>query len=316
MSTLCVGYVASDFAGRRGAANRAALPSEVTFFVFDIYQKHALEHTLPGAEVICAAHLPAGDWEKIRFKTGPKRMAGELALSALQEIHLLKPHRFTLDWDGRERDKNEFLDKIRLDPSRVRDFGAMWPASVPNGPKLMFKSYPGCFCHRRLDEGGLALAEVVSRELATREHSAEPLRILDMGCGCGLVSCLIASVVPNTALTLIDSHARAVEAAMENVKSFGYDAEVVLADDGIAALKNAKHRFDVFVGNPPYYSDYRIADLFLDTAKKALKWGGVCYTVCKNAAGLEPIQKRYFPEVEIIRRRGYAVLKSVHKEEQ
>ncbi len=302
--------------GRKSREAPAALPADAVFFVLDIYQKHALEHVFPAAKVICAAHLPAGDWDEIRFKVGPKRMAAELALSLLQEIHLLKPRHFTLDWVGRERDKNEFLDKVRNDPKRVRDFGATWPASVPGGPKLMFKSYPGCFCHRRLDEGGLALAEVVARDLAAQPTPEEARRLLDMGAGCGLVSCLIASVVPKLQLTLIDSHARAIEAATENVVTFGYPAEVVLADDGIAALKGAKHRFDIFVGNPPYYSDYRIADLFLDTAKKALKWGGVCYTVCKNAAGLEPVQKRYFPEVEIIHRRGYAILKSVHKEEK
>lgn len=314
MSTLWAGYSASDFAGRWGEAARAALPPDAVFFVFDVYQKHALEHVLPGAHVVCAAHVPPGEWDEIRLKTGPKRMAGELALSLLQEIHLLKPRRFTLDWEGRERDKNEFLDKIRKDPDRVRDFGATWTASVPGGPRLAFKSYPGCFCHRRLDEGGLALAEVVARDWAGKTAEGEPRRLLDMGCGCGLVSCLVASVVPNLSLTLIDSHARAVEAARENVASFGYPAEVVLADDGIATLKNAKHRFDIFVGNPPYYSNYRIADLFLDTARKALKWGGACYTVCKNAAGLEPVQKRYFPSVEIVQRRGYAVLKSIHKE--
>ena len=69
--------------------------------------------------------------------------------------------------------------------------------------------------------------------------------------------------------------------------------------------------FDVFVGNPPYYSDYRIAEVFLETAVRALKPGGVCYQVVKNAAGLEPVQRRYFPDVEVIRRRNYCVLKSV-----
>ena len=35
------------------------------------------------------------------------------------------------------------------------------------------------------------------------------------------------------------------------------------------------------------------------------------YTVVKNDAGLRPVQERYFPNVEVIRRRGYCVLKSV-----
>ena len=169
---------------------------------------------------------------------------------------------------------------------------------------LAFTSFPGCFCHRRQDEGGLALAEVAARELAGRN-----VRLLDMGCGCGLVGFLVKSVTPGADLVMVDSHARAVEAANVNARNFGYAAEVILSDNGTPARMDGT--FDVFVGNPPYYSDYRIADVFLQTAVRALKPGGVCYTVCKNAAGLEPVQKTHFPAVEIIKRRGYAVLKSV-----
>jgi len=303
--TLLVGYKAADLA-------KVALGDDVTVHVLDIYHQHAIEKTWPGVKVVCTPHLPEGPWDVIRFRTGPKIMSGELSLDLLQEIHLLKPAHFELDFVGKERDRNELLDKIKGDPDRVRSFRATWVASVPGGEKRTFCSYPGCFCHRRLDEGGLALAEVVCRDLM--EVGGE-VRILDMGCGCGLVGLLIADRLAtstrNFNLTLIDSHARAIEAAKENAAALGVAAEVVMADDGITHLKGAKHAYNVFVGNPPYYSDYRIADVFLDTAKKALAYGGVCYTVCKNAAGLEPVQKRYFPEVEIIRRRGYAVLKSI-----
>ena len=135
-----------------------------------------------------------------------------------------------------------------------------------------------------------------------------------MGCGCGLVGLLVADRLKegsrtSVSLVMVDSHSRAVEASGENAAKFGIAAEVILADDGSPARMDGT--FDVFVGNPPYYSDYRIADVFLETAKRALKTGGVCYTVCKNAAGLEPVQRRYFPDVEVIPRRGYAVLKSV-----
>jgi len=234
-------------------------------------------------------------------------MSGELALDLLQEIHLLAPARFELDYVGRERDRNDLLAKIKDDPKRVRSFAAKWLASVPHGPKLEFTSYPGCFCHRRLDEGGLALAEVVSRDLATA--ASGPLGVLDMGCGCGLVGFLIHSVAPATTLTLVDSHSRAIEAAQANAASFGVSAEIILSDNGTPERLDGS--FDVFVGNPPYYSDYRIADVFLETAKRALKSGGICYTVCKNAAGLKPVQERYFPSVSVVNRRGYAVLKSV-----
>lgn len=308
MRTLLVGYKAADLSAKM-------LEGDVTCHVLDIYHRHAIEKVWH-AKCVCAPHLPEGPWDLVKFRTGPKVMSGELSLDLMQEIHLLKPAKFELDFVGRERDRNDLLAKIKDDPGRIRSFKCEWPASVPGGERLMFTSYPGCFCHRRLDEGGLALAEVVTKELAHGGAERSPgrespkLRVLDMGCGCGLVGLLIAKYLGPDAISLVmvDSHARAVEAATENAAKFGVEAEVILADNGTPERMGGT--FDVFVGNPPYYSDYRIADVFLETAKRALRPGGVCYTVCKNAAGLEPVQKRYFTEVDVIKRRGYAVLKS------
>lgn len=301
MKRLLVGYKAADLTDE-------LLAGDVLCHTLDIYHAHAIEKTRPGTKTLCSAHLPAGEWDEIFFRTGPKLMSGELSLDLLQEIHLISPRKFKLDYVGRERDRNDLLGKIKDDPKRVRSFAATWPASVPGSERLMFTSFPGCFCHRRLDEGGLALAEVAARELAA---DGKAVNLLDMGCGCGLVGFLIANAVPGTKLTMIDSHSRAVEAAGINSRNFSIPADIVLADDGIASVPGAEGAFDVFVGNPPYYSDYRIAEVFLDTAKSALKPGGVCYTVVKNDAGLKPVQERYFPSVEVIRRRGYCVLKSV-----
>jgi len=246
-------------------------------------------------------------------------MSGELALDMLQEVAALsrgariwggraaKPE-VVIDFVGRERDRNDLLAKIRDRPDRVRDFSAKWTSSVPGGPKVEFTSVPGCFCHRRHDEGGLALAETVAAELG-RRAAGGPVRFLDMGCGCGLVGYLVASVVPGLSLVCVDSHSRAVEAARINAAAQGLDPEILLSDTGTPPEYDGT--FDVFAGNPPYYSDYRIADVFLETAARALKPGGVCYTVVKNDAGLRPVQERHFPSVEVIRRRGYCVLKSL-----
>ena len=331
MKTLLVGYKAADITPEM-------LEGDVTCHVLDVYHRHAIEK-VHHAKVVCSAHLPEGPWGLIKFRTGPKIHSGELALDLLQECHRVagvQGCRVEVEFEGRERDRNDLLNKIKDDPARVRSFKAEWPASVPGGEKLMFTSYPGCFCHRRLDEGGLALAEVVSREilksteacacgdLSSDQPTNRPadqvrnLNVLDMGCGCGLVGLLIANRLnstirqsdnPTISLVMVDSHARAVEAATENAAKFGIPAEVILSDNGTPARMDGT--FDVFVGNPPYYSDYRIAEVFLETAKRALKPGGVCYTVVKNAAGLKPVQEKFFPAVEVIGRRGYSVLKSV-----
>ena len=308
--TLLVGYKAQDLfertrRGRRRTASWAEADGVVCHTI-DIYDRHAIEKT-HHLKAVCSAHLPEGDWGLVKFRTGPKLMSGELALDLLQEIHLLARRtgaKVEIDFVGRERDRNDLVAKVRDDPDRVRDFSARWKASVPGHEPLEFTSFPGCFCHRRRDEGGLALAEVVAKELKG------PCRLLDMGCGCGLVGLLLAKSAEQVSLVMVDSSARAVEAANLNASRLGVPAEVILADGGTPARMDGT--FDVFVGNPPYYSDYRIADVFLETAKRALTPGGTCYTVCKNAAGLEPVQSRRFGSTEVTMRRGYAVLKSVN----
>ena len=196
--------------------------------------------------------------------------------------------------------------------AEYRDFSAEWTASVPGGEPLVFTSLPGCFCHRRADPGGLALAETASKFA----EETPPSRILDMGCGCGLVGLLIADAVRRRTgqapqLTLVDSHARAIAAARINVERLGLASSTrfVLSDNGLPRGEVATH--DFFVGNPPYYSEYRIAETFLSAAYRVLRQGGTCLTVVKTATGLKALQEKYFREAEIIPRRGYAVLRSI-----
>ena len=298
MSILLTGFKAADL-------DRKTLSGDVVCHVLDIYHRHAIEK-VHHVKAVCSAHLPEGEWEKIRFKTGPKLMSGELALEMLQECSYAvggDPKRVELVFTGRERERNDLWAKVFGKDARKRDFSAHYTASVPGSKPISLVSLPGCFCHRRTDEGGLALAETVAKEIGPGK------KLLDMGCGSGLVGFLVASAVPGTSLVMVDSHSRATEAAEINSKALGIPAEIILADNGTPERMDGT--FDVFAGNPPYYSEYRIAEVFCETALRALKRGGVSYLVCKNAAGLEPVVKKYFPSVEIAKRRGYAVLKSV-----
>lgn len=286
------------------------------------------------------------------FMTTPQSMPAELVLDQLQDIHANLTEGGAL-YAAFEGDPDEALKTMRLvwknvnvlkrskravlfravkrgAPVKTRDFAATWEASVPGGEPLTFTTYPGCFCHRRPDAGGLALAEVAARVVKdewgkVRDEDADktsftlhpsPFTILDMGCGCGLVGLLVADALrtfhpsPFTFhLTLIDSHARAIAAAKANAARAGIEAEFILSDDGLP--RGRVGEYDLFVGNPPYYSDYRIAEVFLETAYRALKPGGICLTVVKTATGLLALQEKYFRKAEVIKRRGYCVLRSI-----
>lgn len=324
--TLICGYRSGDLTDRLMALKPVV-------HVFDIYHAHAI-HKVWRWRCECTPHVPAGPYERAFLKTGKRLMSAELQLDLLQEIYANLEEGAVLEvtFEGSEADALDGMKKVfpkvkkiagdkhkvilecrrEGELKRVREFSSVWSASVPGGRKLDFTSFPGCFCHRRPDEGGLSLAEVVSKELTSGSPLAVPqfpINLLDMGCGCGLVGLLVADRVGNVHPTLIDSHSRAIEAAKLNAEKFGIAADFILSDDGIT--KDMLGTQDVFVGNPPYYSDYQIAEVFMMTAYAALKPGGVCYTVVKTATGLIPVQEKYFRKVEVIKRRGYAILKSI-----
>lgn len=324
---LTCGYRSGDFTD-------ALLSLDPAIHAFDAYHADAIRAKW-GRDAVCSSHIPQGPFSEVYLKAGPKLMPAELLLSQLQEIYLAFEEGGTLyvTFEGTEADALAALKKVfrrvkkvkgdkhtvwlearrEGELKRVRDFSCEWPASVPGGQPLVFTSYPGCFCHRRVDDGGLALAETVCARESGPEGGA--LKVLDMGCGCGLVGLLVADALRRSgrgcSLTMIDSHSRATEAAAVNAGKFGIDAEIVLSAKGIPRNREHLGRYDVFVGNPPYYSDYRIAEVFLQTAWAALKPGGRCYTVVKTATGLLPLQEKYFRRAEVIPRRNYAVLVSV-----
>ena len=332
------------------AAMRRWPEAEVVAHAFDCHharaiRKRLLDEGLPARNVRCAAGVGVAGTDALQpdeetrqafdvafFMTTPQSMPAELVLDQLQDIHENLAEGGTL-YAAFEGDADAALKTMKLvwnavnvvkrakhavlfravkrgAPVKTRDFAATWEASVPGGEPLAFTTYPGCFCHRRPDAGGLALAEVAAREVTANRG---PLKILDMGCGCGLVGLLVADALRRNGkqfdLTLIDSHARALAAAKVNAARAGIDAEFILSDDGIP--RGRVGEYDLFVGNPPYYSDYRIAEVFLETAYRALKPGGICLTVVKTATGLLALQEKYFRKAEVLKRRGYCVLRSI-----
>ena len=336
-----------------GEAMRLWPEASVFAHAFDFHHARAIHDHLVEAGlsvdgVLCTPRVlpPVADSETVApydsalFMTTPRSMPAELVLDQLQDIYqsLVEGGSLFAAFEG---DPDAALKTMKLvwptvhvvkkskhavlfravkkgELKKVRNFSSDWEASVPGGDKMTFTSFPGCFCHRRPDDGGLSLAEVAAREIeALEKDGVEELNLLDMGCGCGLVGLLVADAWRRASshsapsplhLTLIDSHARAIEAARVNAARAGIPVELVLSDDGLPRGQVGK--FDYFVGNPPYYSDYRIAEIFLETAYRALRPGGVCLTVVKTASGLQPLQEKYFQTVEVIKRRGYCVLRS------
>jgi 16S rRNA (guanine1207-N2)-methyltransferase len=184
-----------------------------------------------------------------------------------------------------------------------RTFAATFAASLPGDPPLQLTTLPGVFAHRRADEGGLALAEVAARTL-------EPgARVFDLGCGCGLVGLLLARHTPGITVLCADSHARAIHCTQANAAANGLTGVTTLLSDAPAPGEP----ITMFVGNPPYYANYQIAELFIRTAHQSLAPGGAAFLVAKSHRWHEGFMHELFGNAELIKRRGYGVIRSLRQ---
>lgn len=197
--------------------------------------------------------------------------------------------------------KSEYIIILRkaFDLSNNVNFDDTYELNLPNKAQLKFFSVPGVFSHHRIDEGGLALIDLV-------EASAEDI-IIDMGCGVGTVGVALAKFYSPAQVIFVDSNIRAIDCAkinseMNQIENCTY----LLSDEG---LNNGKA--SIFVGNPPYFSNYRIADLFIDNAKDCLIKGGKAYIVAKNIKHIHMAMLKVFGNATITPRRGYSVITSI-----
>ncbi len=270
----------------------------------------------------CTSDIPVGNYDTALFMASAKSVSTELILDQLHDIHrkLAEGAVCMMACEGNSGFMFKHIKALfgnitvlsdkkglfcvtvrkRMPVKRERNFSAEFKVSLPGSALISMVSLPGVFCHRRPDAGGLALVEIAAHELRPG------LRVLDIGCGCGMVGCLLAASQPDVRVTFVDSNVRALAAASRNIAVMGLKkTELVLSDTGVSG--NGYH---LALGNAPYFSDFRIARLFAETARAALLPHGVCMMVAKNARPLAEIQEEIFGNVEVVSRRGYGVVRS------
>lgn len=298
--------------------------AQVITHVYDQHHAAAVQRNFSAnrvsIQVVCAPWVPAGPHDAALLQLSREGLPNELILDLLQDLHenLVDGAICRIAWEGdadtiRRQVKSVFGNATvksgsegvvliwarRTGPLiKRRDFRAGFEASLPGGTPFHLMSLPGVFAHRRPDAGGLALAEVAARFLKPAE------RILDLGCGCGLVGIALARQAPGAHVTFVDSHARATYCTEFNASACGLaDFRVELTDTGTSATG-----FTLAVGNPPYFSDFRIAELFIRNAARALAPGGRLCIVAKTARWHRDCMQAVFGNVETLPRRGYEVV--------
>lgn len=162
------------------------------------------------------------------------------------------------------QDLPEELGLPLLDPAHFHRF----PVTTRGGDYDVF-SRPGVFSWDRLDRGTEALIELLAPSPGER--------VLEIGCGYGLIGMVVARLAPGARVLMVDADAEAVRSSLQSVDANALAGTCeVRASDVCSAV--AERDFDLVVTNPPFHvgkaTDLEVPAQFIRDAARVLQPGG------------------------------------------
>jgi 16S rRNA (guanine1207-N2)-methyltransferase len=315
---LCTSLGRGQLAAHLAAASPKA---KVTCNFFDLYlarQARGVSGDLDRLNITCQADFPDAEYD---LATIPLSMSGdgELTRELLQQAHqrlAMGGRLFTATDNPCDTWLHEVLKemfaKVKRAPQdngvlyqatktaplkKVRDFRCEF-AFRDRGRLIKAMTRPGVFSHRRVDPGARALMETMAIQPGQR--------VLDIGCGWGPLSLAAAACADSIHVYAVDSNPRSVQCTQRNAHLNGLSNITAVLDCN--ADCDAPGTYDVALANPPYYSHFKIAEIFQNGAVQALKPGGVLYVVTKQPVWhLETMTAR-FENVISVKQRDYTIV--------
>ena len=165
------------------------------------------------------------------------------------------------------------------------------------GQQVSLETRLGLFSPEHVDRGTLAMLSHVK--------IASGMRIMDLGCGCGVVGIVAAKIAGEENVFMSDADPMAVETARRNAERNGVGGVQVCVSDGFQSVDASG--FDLILSNPPYQTDFSVAKGFIEKGFNRLKIGGKLYMVTKRRAWYKNKMISVFGGVEIRETDGYYV---------
>ncbi len=131
-------------------------------------------------------------------------------------------------------------------------------------------------------------------------------RLLDLGCGYGVVGVYAAHVLGEENVFMIDSDATAVEAARANAIANGFENLSVSQSDGFRDFHEAG--FTKILSNPPYHADFAVPKHFILKGFNRLEIGGEMWFVTKREKWYRKKLQSVFGNAKTQTRDGYFVM--------
>lgn len=163
--------------------------------------------------------------------------------------------------------------KASLPRFDLQQFYKFYPVKVQE-KTLKVAALPGVFSQNALDTGTEVLLDHLPASMTGK--------VLDFGCGAGVIAAYIGTAHPETQLTLVDVSALALHSAQTTLTLNQLPGQYIASD----SLSNVQERYDFVISNPPFHqgvkTHYAATEQFLAEIKQNLSAKG-CITIVANS---------------------------------
>ncbi|WP_340678492.1 methyltransferase [Paraglaciecola sp.] len=153
-------------------------------------------------------------------------------------------------------------------------------------------SLPGVFNHGQVDNGTRVLLENLPHY-----HGG---RVLDFGCGAGIIGCFVALTKPQSKVVMSDVSALAIHCAKQSALLNKLDIEVVASN----GLQDISPKFTTVITNPPFHTgiqtDYSVTENFIAGLKNYLTSEGSLVLVANQFLRYAELLEKRFKSVSLI----------------
>jgi 16S rRNA (guanine1207-N2)-methyltransferase len=167
--------------------------------------------------------------------------------------------------------------------------------------ELAFDTDPRLFSPRGLDPGTAAMLQGA--------HIGPNDKLLDLGCGYGVVGVYAAHRTDPERVWLVDIDPLAVDFARRNLELNGVEGAAALVSDGFGDLKETG--FTKILCNPPYHVDFSVPKRLIEKGFNRLALGGSMIFVVKRDSWYKNKLHAIFGNVQLHRSDGYVILESM-----
>ena len=130
-------------------------------------------------------------------------------------------------------------------------------------------------------------------------------KVLDLGCGCGVVGILAAKQIGADKIVMCDVSENAVQLAKLNAAANGVEGVTIRLSDGLKEISETG--FTLILSNPPYHTDFAVAKGFIEDGFKKLAIGGKMVMVTKRLDWYRNKLSSVFGGVTVKEKDGYYV---------